>query len=273
MKAMLFGPWKERKPDIGEWRVDLPDDDPGGLEILLQVVHGNPANFDLTRIRLFHLPAIIAIVDKYCMEELFRPWIQLFLRQHSERGWHEKHSTNFDLDFLRDLEAAWELGLASVVETFLAALMWDGWADDINTLASYGGFFQDHPHFLEFPTDPLRQLMERRLCYNAKIAAINGYLNGEMVELPSSAHRVDRSIDAWDNRVDEAFLAVQPRQGHAGCSLNGRCDAFREWLIQSKGWYQFLTAKDRAEIDERQKDWGCTMGDTLYWIGRFTYTP
>ncbi|KAL2171513.1 hypothetical protein VTG60DRAFT_2681 [Thermothelomyces hinnuleus] len=38
-KAMLFGPWKEAKPTEGNWRVDLPDDNPWPTSILLAIIH------------------------------------------------------------------------------------------------------------------------------------------------------------------------------------------------------------------------------------------
>ncbi|KAK4199191.1 hypothetical protein QBC40DRAFT_176868, partial [Triangularia verruculosa] len=115
-RAMLFGPWIEsRKPKTDaeagsdEWTVDLPEDDPDSLAILLGIAH---ARFDLvpkkngpggwTR-QSVHGVAVLA--DKYDMLHLLGPFAL-------DMAYCIGHGSTFHIDetsFLT-LQASWELG-------------------------------------------------------------------------------------------------------------------------------------------------------------------
>ncbi|TDZ67513.1 hypothetical protein CTRI78_v002771 [Colletotrichum trifolii] len=77
-KSMLFGPWKESKPASGTWSVDLPEDDPDALEVLLNIVH---ANFPLVPYEpdLLLLEGVLRLANKYDMVKALRPWSQAWL--------------------------------------------------------------------------------------------------------------------------------------------------------------------------------------------------
>ena len=73
-KAMLFSKFKEAKPaDGSEWIVELPEDDPSPLAIILQIIHGK---FELvpTYIPLAQLYGLLILTDKYQMTHVVKPW-------------------------------------------------------------------------------------------------------------------------------------------------------------------------------------------------------
>lgn len=39
-KKMLFGPGRESQRDPSGWLVELPDDDPAAMHVLLDIIHG-----------------------------------------------------------------------------------------------------------------------------------------------------------------------------------------------------------------------------------------
>ncbi|KAK4184638.1 hypothetical protein QBC35DRAFT_391287 [Podospora australis] len=73
-KAMLFGPWKEKNPENGEWNVAFPDDSPPSFCLVLNIVHGR---FDQVPTRLLALRPLydlVVLLDKYDMVRIIRPW-------------------------------------------------------------------------------------------------------------------------------------------------------------------------------------------------------
>ncbi|KXH34838.1 hypothetical protein CSAL01_00419 [Colletotrichum salicis] len=77
-KKMLFGPFKESKPAFGPWLVNLPEDDPDALEIILNIIH---ANFPLVPNTpdLFELYEIFQMANKYDMIPALKPWAVAWL--------------------------------------------------------------------------------------------------------------------------------------------------------------------------------------------------
>ncbi|KAL2266235.1 hypothetical protein VTJ83DRAFT_5587 [Remersonia thermophila] len=73
-KAMLFGPWRESKPAAGPWIVDLPEDDPKALRVLLDILHSNFATVPETIDKISDLKKILDLTDKYDMLSRIRPW-------------------------------------------------------------------------------------------------------------------------------------------------------------------------------------------------------
>ncbi|KAK3899098.1 hypothetical protein C8A05DRAFT_37296 [Staphylotrichum tortipilum] len=74
-KAMLFGPFTEARPAHGgDWVVDLPEDNPETLCVLLNILHGAFANVPGT-ISLEFLCGVIVVADKYDLIYLIRPYV------------------------------------------------------------------------------------------------------------------------------------------------------------------------------------------------------
>ncbi|KAK3902861.1 hypothetical protein C8A05DRAFT_15134 [Staphylotrichum tortipilum] len=71
-KAMLFGPFTEAKPAHGDWIVELPEDDPDTLMVLLGLLHGV---FEVVppTVSLTVLYGVLIVADKYAMVHLLRP--------------------------------------------------------------------------------------------------------------------------------------------------------------------------------------------------------
>ncbi|KAK3987172.1 hypothetical protein QBC44DRAFT_383391 [Cladorrhinum sp. PSN332] len=111
LKAMLFGGWKESKPDDGsQWIVDLPVDDPASFQVLLSLMH---AKFAVTETlmtpQLLH--SIMITVDKYNLWHIIRPFAQKW----EDGAWFEldsrkEHWDDAHHDDLRLLHIAWLLG-------------------------------------------------------------------------------------------------------------------------------------------------------------------
>jgi hypothetical protein len=76
LKAMLFGPWiesKTRRESESQWEVTLPEDEPSGMGVILDIFHGN---FDAVPASLetFTLFALVVAADKYDMFRCLRPF-------------------------------------------------------------------------------------------------------------------------------------------------------------------------------------------------------
>jgi hypothetical protein len=75
-KAMLYGPWTESKRlenSESQWVVSLPEDDPSGMEVILNIVHGNFDKVQATPgARVLY--DVVITADKYDMFRCLRPW-------------------------------------------------------------------------------------------------------------------------------------------------------------------------------------------------------
>lgn len=99
--AMLYGDSAESKPaGPGDWRVELPDDDPYALFYLLNIIHGR---FDRvsTSISEENLREITILSDKYDLTHILRPWAESWLST-IPGGARKDNSTRIWI--------AWELG-------------------------------------------------------------------------------------------------------------------------------------------------------------------
>lgn len=73
---MLFGGFAESKPEAdGEWRIQLPEDDPAAMRLLLNIIHGRFADViaPATEKLLFD---VTVLTDKYSLTHILRPWAQ-----------------------------------------------------------------------------------------------------------------------------------------------------------------------------------------------------
>jgi hypothetical protein len=72
-KSMLFGPWSEAKPKKGTWVVNLPEDNPTALLVILTIIHGRFS--DVPRgMWLPQLYDVLIALDKYDLMGLIQPW-------------------------------------------------------------------------------------------------------------------------------------------------------------------------------------------------------
>ncbi|KAK4199190.1 hypothetical protein QBC40DRAFT_85409 [Triangularia verruculosa] len=100
-KAMLFGPWKESKPQDGsKWIVKLPEDDVDALTVILGIIHNNYDSVpsDMTNVLL--LWNILVVCDKYDMTRVLKPWIP---------SW-AKNMKSLKNAHMQTIYIAWELG-------------------------------------------------------------------------------------------------------------------------------------------------------------------
>ncbi|TLD33028.1 hypothetical protein PspLS_01142 [Pyricularia sp. CBS 133598] len=112
-KAMLTGPWIESRPTESKWTVNLPEDSPQGLEVLLNIVHGR---FDLVPTHLDgdNLFDVCVEADKRDMVKTVRPWI---------REWGMNLRLGGDHTRLTDLFIAWVLGLRIIYRDVIVDLV------------------------------------------------------------------------------------------------------------------------------------------------------
>lgn len=106
MDAMLFRGFAEsQKAASGDWVVELPEDDPAALCILLYLIHGRIADVpsSLSDERLY---SVTVVSDKYDLTHVLRPWartwIDSLIRTDPER-W-------LPIDSPSRIWIAWELG-------------------------------------------------------------------------------------------------------------------------------------------------------------------
>ncbi|KAF8849605.1 hypothetical protein BDZ45DRAFT_662993 [Acephala macrosclerotiorum] len=104
LKTMLYGPYREARAagNSGEeWLVELPEDKPAALKILLYIIHAQYSHVP-EQISLNDLYDILVVSQKYDMTHGLRPWAKSWFDPHAQPS---KLTSN-----LRLLGVAWELG-------------------------------------------------------------------------------------------------------------------------------------------------------------------
>lgn len=129
---MLFGLWKESKPDASEnkeWVVELPDDAASPLEIVLPIIHGKfdsvPACPTLETIH-----QVLVIANKYDMTGIAKPWCKNWLAEADQDELVAR-------DTVRSLYIAWELGDEHLFARRLEEIAVKSWLDSNGSLV-YG---------------------------------------------------------------------------------------------------------------------------------------
>lgn len=114
--SMLNGSFKEAQPTSGEREVELPDDDPAALEVLLNIAH---LRFDWVPSWLYFnvLLQVTVLTDKYDMTRLIRPWATSWF-QTAQRLVSVTQS-----GYEEWLWIAWELGQTHTFETLATHLV------------------------------------------------------------------------------------------------------------------------------------------------------
>lgn len=112
-KVMLYGPFTEAKPKVGEWIVRLPEDDPRAFAILLDIIHGRsdrvPMDLHLAQpppdCAATLLYDVVKMADKYCLLPLLRPWVNPWLAPWRAYGRRENDGWMGEI-----ITAAWIVG-------------------------------------------------------------------------------------------------------------------------------------------------------------------
>jgi hypothetical protein len=110
---MLYGNFREsiKATPTGEnWIVELPEDNPFGMEILLHIIHSEyklvPHN-----IALVQLLPVLVVSEKYDMTHLIRPWANAWLQPLAE------DTEKYECDSM--LRVAWELGADAIFKQLI----------------------------------------------------------------------------------------------------------------------------------------------------------
>ncbi|AEO60740.1 hypothetical protein MYCTH_2310277 [Thermothelomyces thermophilus ATCC 42464] len=168
-KIMLFGPWKEAKPTEGNWRVDLPDDNPWPMGILLAIIH---SKFGLVqRVEsLGEVHEILLVADKYDMTALLQPWAAcwIHLRLPTPPGTGSRVTGR---ELMLRIHAAWELGDEGMLSSVITHLVFSvsiSNDSDSETQVSYKGE-TIRPEQNYGPPDLLELIQKRRLAVIQKL--------------------------------------------------------------------------------------------------------
>ncbi|KAL1842327.1 hypothetical protein VTJ49DRAFT_5495 [Mycothermus thermophilus] len=134
-KAMLTGPWIEAQPATGDWVVQLSNDSPKDMRVLLAIVHGR---FRLVPddLSIEDTADILQLADKHDMMSLLRPWHWIFVRSLQSLQDHISERERCEIDHVAAVRAAWFLGLEDILSQQLWALVLITVPDWINGLAS-----------------------------------------------------------------------------------------------------------------------------------------
>lgn len=85
-KAMLYGPWRESRdsnnPAQGEWVVELPDDKPEPMAMVLNIIHSRFETLPDVQSKdsIPELYELAVLSDKYDLAKVFRPWAETWLK-------------------------------------------------------------------------------------------------------------------------------------------------------------------------------------------------
>lgn len=170
-KQMLFGPWKERKPANSdeEWIVELFDDCPKAMQLILHIIHGN---FDevptvLHSLQQFH--DLLVVAKKYDIINVIKPWC---------KDWSSiaramvQNAENIVMSF----HVAWELGDESLFLRRLQDIVVHSATDENDCLIlrkEHGSFFGQKRTTTEVALEDVEHLgpqnILRKLCLHQPI--------------------------------------------------------------------------------------------------------
>ncbi|EJT75360.1 hypothetical protein GGTG_05297 [Gaeumannomyces tritici R3-111a-1] len=134
LKAMLGGPWLEKRPANGDvnWVVALPEDDRRNMEIILAVAHGSFRRLPRT-IGLDDLYQLCFCIDKYDISEGLMPWVDKWCSGvEAQVVW----TTIAAKDAAKVLWIGWVLGNLGFVEKSAERLLKSTKPSEVATLAS-----------------------------------------------------------------------------------------------------------------------------------------
>ena len=130
-KAMLVGPFTEAKPAQGEWVVELPEDNPDMLHVLLGLLHGVFGDIPLT-VSLAVLHGVLIVAEKYAMVHLLRPVVNAWASVVKTPTLPpidpvdgRASSVPFFAPPFHKIHAAWELGCDTLVAQDMACFIFN----------------------------------------------------------------------------------------------------------------------------------------------------
>jgi hypothetical protein len=113
---MLYGNFRESMKATStteNWAVELPEDDPFGLKVLLHIIH---SKYELVPsiVTLGYLDRILVVSDKYDMSHLIRPWAN---------AWFQPLAKNVKAtEYSLMLRVAWNLGADHVFKQVVKSI-------------------------------------------------------------------------------------------------------------------------------------------------------
>jgi hypothetical protein len=106
-KAMLFGPWAEAKPVVGEWSIEMPEDKSAALAILLAIIHRRlelvPSSVFLDCDNYCIISNILIAADEYGLSHVLSSWAPTWVGFASIPWAHDP------VEVMQRLHIAWEL--------------------------------------------------------------------------------------------------------------------------------------------------------------------
>lgn len=137
-KKMLFGPFKESKPACGPWLVDLPEDNPDALKILLHIVH---ANFQLvpSKPSLDELYGTFVLANKYDMISVLMPWARAWVKVVQSFGTPSDGRSIASLMYI-----AWEMGQIGLQKEMMEHLVLHSSVDKDGRMVTADGVVLDN---------------------------------------------------------------------------------------------------------------------------------
>ncbi|KAI8266386.1 hypothetical protein K4K58_009981 [Colletotrichum sp. SAR11_239] len=116
-KAMLFNGFAESKPaDSAAWTIQLPDDDPSVILLVLSIIHGH---FQLVtrELKEYQLHEVLVVTEKYDMTKILNPWASTWFAPYKERSLINSQNA-FSLVW-----SSWELGHKEAFSRFARGIM------------------------------------------------------------------------------------------------------------------------------------------------------
>ncbi|KAL8306272.1 hypothetical protein RB600_008926 [Gaeumannomyces tritici] len=115
--TMLNGPWAEKRPDVGNWVLKLPEDSPKAFRIVLNILHCHFRNVP-EFITLEDLYRVCICVDKYSITEPLQPWAKSWCL------YAQSQSKGTTKDNALTAWIAWVLGNHILLEKSVTGLLW-----------------------------------------------------------------------------------------------------------------------------------------------------
>jgi hypothetical protein len=157
-KTMLFGPWKEAKPLQGSWIVDLPEDKPWPMGIILAIIHGTFLEIPKS-VSLSQLNDILIHTEKYDLIHIIGPWAGTWVEAVKNpksshppiSAYSHKGHCSFQAaeltgdDHVMRIYAAWEMGCEDIVSEEIANFVFNLWATVGTTNTHYYSNSQVQP--------------------------------------------------------------------------------------------------------------------------------
>jgi hypothetical protein len=119
-KKMLYGNFRESMKATStteNWVVELPEDSPYGMAVLLHIIHSEDKLVCEYRITLVQLYRILVVSEKYDVTHVLGPWVNAWFKPHAKLAKNRKlvqdpEIQEPEIDLL--LRVAWELGADDV---------------------------------------------------------------------------------------------------------------------------------------------------------------